>query len=227
MGETATEAGRAGRRHTVASVRHAREDRKAWWGGMAASAVLHSLILLLWVGEAPELEGASRGGPNREPAVGGGGLRSVQVSMPERTEITPPPKPVVAVDVPEVELREVEVAQIGGDLLPVGRPSPLPGLGGGPGQGTGGDGSGDGYTSPVPRSVVPHWDPPGSVRGLEVTVRVFVDATGRPSLVELDPPTPDDGFNREIMRQARAWDYRPAQRHGVAVEGWAEITFIF
>ena len=74
---------------------------------------------------------------------------------------------------------------------------------------------------------MPHWDPPGSVRGMEVTVRVFVDATGRPGLVELDPPTPDEGFNRDIMRQVRAWEYRPALRDGTPVDGWAEITFIF
>ena len=62
---------------------------------------------------------------------------------------------------------------------------------------------------------------------MEVTVRVFVNASGRPSLVELDPPTPDEDFNRDIVRQVRAWEYRPARRDGAAVEGWAEITFIF
>ena len=159
--------------------------------------------------------------------MGGGGLQSVRVSVPRRIEIPPPPRPVLAPDAPEIEVRET-APEISADLLPVGIPAPPAGRGAavGPGEGEGG-GGGDGYVSPMPRSVVPHWDPPGSVRCMEVTVRVFVDATGRPSLVELDPPTSDEGFNRDIMRQVRAWEYRPARRDGTAVEGWAEITFIF
>ena len=63
---------------------------------------------------------------------------------------------------------------------------------------------------------------------MEVTVRVFVDAEGHPTgMVELDPPTPDDRFNRTIMEQVKNWEYQPARRDGSPVEGWAEITFIF
>ncbi len=58
-------------------------------------------------------------------------------------------------------------------------------------------------------------------------VRVFVDETGRPGLATLDPPTPDEAFNRKILREVRSWEYRPGERYGVAVDGWAEITFIF
>ncbi len=195
---------------------------------MLASALLHAFLLFAWVRPAPEFERAARPGVDPDLPAGGGGLRALRVSMPRRIEIPPPPRPVLAVDMPEIQVRETEI-EVASELLPVGAPAPSPGRGVGIGAGDegAGGGEGDGYVSPVPRSVVPHWDPPSAVRGMEVTVRVFVDATGRPGLVELDPPTPDEDFNRDIMRQVRAWEYRPALRHGTPVDGWAEITFIF
>ncbi|MCY3698159.1 MAG: energy transducer TonB [Gemmatimonadetes bacterium] len=215
-------------RYRFASSRSRGRERAVWWGGMLASALLHAFLLLLWVRPAPEFESAARPGVDPDLTAGGGGLMAVRVSMPRRIEIPPPPRPVLAVDMPEIQVREAEI-DVASELLPVGAPAPSPGLGAGFGAGEegAGGGEGDGYVSPVPRSVVPHWDPPSAVRGMEVTVRVFVDATGRPSLVELDPPTPDEDFNRDIMRQVRAWEYRPALRHGTPVDGWAEIVFIF
>ncbi len=195
---------------------------------MLASALLHAFLLFAWMRPAPELERAARPGVDPDLPAGGGGMQALRVSMPRRIEILPPPRPVLAVDMPDIEVREAEMV-VSSELLPVGAPAPSPGRGAGigPGDEGAGGGEGDGYVSPVPRSVVPHWDPPGSVRGMEVTVRVFVDATGRPGLVELDPPTPDEDFNRDIMRQVREWEYRPALRDGNPVDGWAEITFIF
>lgn len=227
MREKVTGDGRTNRPPDGVSAPRRRRDRAAWWGGMLASALLHAFVLFGPAGRAPEFERLASRGTNPELRVGGGGLQSVRISPPRRVEIPPPPRPVLAVDAPEIEVRET-APEISADLLPVGAPTLPAGraAAAGPGEGEGGGGT-DGYISPVPRSVVPHWDPPGSVRGMEVTVRVFVDATGRPSLVELDPPTPDEGFNRDIVRQVRAWEYRPARRDGAAVEGWAEITFIF
>ena len=196
---------------------------------MLASVLLHALLLFAWVRPAPEFERAARPGADLDLPAGGGGLQALRVSMPRRIEIPPPPRPILAVDMPEIEIPEAEI-EVSAELLPVGAPAPSAGRGAGtgPGEGEGaGGGEGENYVSPVPRSVVPHWDPPGSVRGMEVTVRVFVDARGRPGLVELDPPTPDEDFNRDIMRQVRAWEYRPALRNGNPVDGWAEITFIF
>lgn len=196
---------------------------------MLASVLLHALLLFAWVRPAPEFERSARPGADPDLSAGGGGLQALRVSMPRRIEIPPPPRPILAVDMPEIEIPEAEI-EVSAELLPVGAPAPFAGRGAGtgPGEGEGaGGGEGEDYVSPVPRSVVPHWDPPGSVRGMEVTVRVFVDARGRPGLVELDPPTPDEDFNRDIMRQVRAWEYRPALRNGNPVDGWAEITFIF
>lgn len=212
------------------SVRHARANRAAAWWGMLASVVLHAAVFLLWVGERPTNADAAPGPRHPTLKPGGGVVQAVRVSVPRRTEIPAPPKPTFDVEIPEIDVKveELELSLEGVDV-PVGRPAPLPGLGGGPGSGQGGEGGdGDGYRSPIPRSVVPQWDAPGSVRGMEVTVRVFVDAEGHPTgIVELDPPTPDAGFNRTIMDQVKTWEYQPAQRYGSPVEGWAEITFIF
>lgn len=96
------------------------------------------------------------------------------------------------------------------------------------GAGPPGSGSGEAESPPVPRSIFPEWDPPAGARGMEVTVRVRVDATGRPTgEVELVPPTPDRAFNHRLRQRAVRMEYLPARRGGVPVPGWAEITFVF
>jgi len=144
-------------------------------------------------------------------------------------EIPPPPKPVVAIETPQVEIRDIQASMPGPDLTPAVQVASFPGIGGGTGDGDGGEGSGsEDFVAPIPRSVLPYWDPPRSVRGLEVTVRIHVDAFGKPTgEVQLDPPTPDRRFNREIEDRVRRMEYRPGSRNGSPVAGWAEITFIF
>jgi len=218
-----------GQTRTSASERHAREDRTAWWVGMAVSLLFHVVVLLLWRGELPFSPEQPEG---RRPslAVGGGGaLQATNAVLPAMRDIPPPPKPVVAIETPQVEVRVVQASLPGPDLTPAAQVAPFPGLGGGDGEGDGGDGTGsDDFVSPMPRSILPHWDPPSSVRGMEVTVRIHVDASGNPTgEVQLDPPTPDRGFNREIADRVRRMEYRPASRNGSPVAGWAEITFIF
>lgn len=196
---------------------------------MAASLALHLLAFLLWRGASP-LPAIDLPGHSTDAAPGGGGLQAVTARLPEVREIPPPLRPVLAIDVPDVEITTVSTA-ISGPALSPAPAAPLPGVGGGAGKGDGDGGSGDGesdYVSPVPRSVLPHWDPPGSVRGMEVTVRVLVDERGHPTgEVVLEPPTPDRRFNREIEERVRRMEYRPALRGGRPVAGWAEITFIF
>jgi hypothetical protein len=66
--------------------------------------------------------------------------------------------------------------------------------------------------------------PPASpdLAGIEVTVWIFVDDTGRvvPDSTRLEPPTRDSGFNRRLIREAAEWAFRPAQRNGRAVPSW-------
>lgn len=212
------------------SVRHARRHRVAWRVGILISVGLHALAFLLWRGAAPLPVEPSPGDSVARPAAGGGALRALAVRMPAARDIPPPPRPALAVDVPEVEVRDFEAPVSGPVLAPVSPVALVPGSEGGARGGPGG-GAGDGddaFVPPMPRSVIPHWDPPESVRGLEVTVRVHVDADGHPTGdVELVPPTPDRGFNREIIERVHDMEYRPASRNGRPVSGWAEITFIF
>ncbi len=209
-------------------VKAGRQERRVWWGGLLASVALHLLVLLLWRSSVPPGDYESPTADDQAPA-GGGGLQAVHVREERSVEIRTPPRPILVADIPVPEVFELDVGGLIGGPAPIGAPLPSPGVGSGEGTGSGsGTGAGtEDYTPPVPLYVVPQWEAPDRVRGLEVTVRVFVDAEGGIGIVELDPPTPDNGFNREIVRQVRRWEYRPARREGASVEGWAEITFIF
>ena len=220
-------------RPVTSSVKRVRVDHAAWWGGMLASVVLHALVVMLWGGDIIQVEGTSPSRRWSSFVSGGGAIQSIRISFSHSEEMPPPPTPIIEVEIPRVKMREISVSLPGARLLPVRLPARLPGISGGSGSGRdglgeGGDGEGEqGYEAPVPKSVIPQWDPPESVRGLQVTVYVLVDEQGWPRDVELDPPTPDNGFNRHIVSQVKGWKYRPARRAGQSITGWAEITFIF
>jgi len=201
----------------------------AWRTGFAASTLLHLLVFVLWRGAVPLSPHETAGPRNPDLASGGGALQAVNARLPTAIEIPPPPQPVVAIEAPVIQVEDLEASLPGPDLAPVAQVATFPGIDGARGKGDGGDGSGaEDFRSPMPRSILPRWDPPTSVRGLEVTVRIHVDARGRPTgEVYLDPPTPDRKFNREIEDSVRRMAYRPALRNGAPVAAWAEITFIF
>jgi TonB family protein len=195
---------------------------------MLLSTAVHLAVFLLWRGDVPLLELSPVVSRAYAVAPGGGSMHAVQLPLHSRVEIPPPPTPRLVIDAPDVAYDQPPVVLQGLTLEPTANTGGMPGSDTGlfgPGEG---DGSGGDYTSPIPRSIVPHWDPPEAVRGMEVTVRVFVDEWGRPTgEVELDPPTPHRGFNREIVNRVRRMEYRPARRNGSPVAGWAEITFVF
>ncbi len=214
---------------TPASTRTSRRERPLWAAALLASVALHALAFLLWRGAAPLGDPRTADRRAATPRSGGGAAIAVFVGPPRQARIPPPPAPVLAIEAPEVEPDQPAAPSSGPDLRPATALA-MPGIGGGTGPGPSGQGSGDGtdYVSPVPRSVLPYWDPPPSVRGLEVTVRILIDDTGRPTgMVELDPPTPDGRFNKEIITRVRRMEYHPARRNGAPVAGWAEITFVF
>ena len=199
---------------------------------MLLSTAAHFALFLLWRGAVPLAELGPVASRAYAVTPGGGSMQALELPLASRVEIPPPPTPKLAIDAPVVEYDQPPVVLQGLTLEPVANAGGMPGLDTGllgPGQGDGpGSGSGGDYTSPIPRSIVPYWDPPEAVRGMEVTVRVFVDERGRPTgEVELDPPTPHRGFNREIVERVRRMEYRPARRDGRAVAAWAEITFVF
>jgi TonB family protein len=198
---------------------------------MLLSTAVHFAVFLMWRGGVPLVELGPIAQRAYAVAPGGGSMHALELPLAPPVEIPPPPTPRLVIDAPVVEYDQPPIVLQGLALEPIANAG-MPGLGTGllgPGEADGsGSGSGGDYTSPIPRSIVPHWDPPDAVRGLEVTVRVFVDEWGRPTgEVELDPPTPHRGFNREIVERVRRMEYRPARRNGRPVAGWAEITFVF
>lgn len=205
-----------------------RLDRRALAWGLAASLAVHALAFLAFRGApsvSPDGDLAAARGP--EPAAPRDALQAMSLTV-RRTEIRPPPRPRIDVAEPVLRARPVPRSSLPATRISLGAP-PAAGFPGGRGsEARRSGGPGEGTTPAVPRSLFPEWDPPDSVRGIEVTVRVRVDARGRPTgEVELVPPTPDRAFNRRLTEKATRMEYRPARKGGVAVAGWAEITFVF
>lgn len=209
--------------------------RRVVTAGLLLSLLAHALLFLLWRGASPVPGALSAGrapAAGSRPGAGAEALRAVRLRASEPTRIPSPPPPVRPV---EAEVREIapsaEAPLAAAELeahvaSPPGTGDAPPGAGTRSGQGAGE--AGRGLSPPVPRSVLPEWDPPPEVRGRSVTVRVRVDARGRPSgPVELDPPTPDDAFNRRLARKVRSMEFRPARLDGRPVAAWAELTFVF
>lgn len=206
--------------------------RKLGWG-LLASAALHATLFLLWRAAPLPVSEAEGAGTRAAPVAGGGAaMRALSVRLPERRPIPSPPRPVPVPDRPEITVESPAVSP-SFTAAPLAAPAPVRG-----GRGTGGatgagtdSGAGEAagrMTPPVPRSLFPEWDPPDEVRGMRVTVRLRVDASGEPTgEVELRPPTPSRAFNRKLRENVVRMEYYPARRAGRAVAGWAEITFVF
>jgi TonB family protein len=213
-------------------VERARRDRVVLGWSILISVALHAAVFLL---SGRVMVDARSGAAVRKDQVpgwrAGGAMEAVQVAAPSRIEVPPPPKPTIEPDTPILDV--IEPAAVWPAVAEAA--APWPGLGAGDASGVG-DGSETGLsggggpvvTAPVPRSIVPQWDPPDEVRGMRVTVRVHVDAAGYPTGdVELVPPTPNRRFNRQLADKVRRMAYHPARLDGAPVAGWAEITFVF
>ena len=202
-----------------------RERRLLGWS-LLASVSIHAILVVVW-----RTEPAAAGGPAETAraapvaALGGGALQALSIAPPRPLETPAPP------EAPLAEEPVVEIPEIGGSFsITLGMPGPMAGeaSGTGPSVGSGLGGTGARTTSPVPRSLVPEWDPPGEVRGMRVTARVRVNAEGKPiGDVQLHPPTPNREFNRRLIDKVLRMEYIPAHREGKPVEAWAEITFVF
>lgn len=150
-------------------------------------------------------------------------LRSVRIAdAREEVEVPPPPEDVRAepAEVREpASASEATLASSGLQARGFQRPS----------HGTRDGGRGAAVRPPVPRSVLPEWEPPDGVRGTTVTIRVRVDSAGRPvGPVRLSPETASEEFNRRLVTKVLEMRFSPARTEGGrAVEGWAELTFSF
>lgn len=207
-----------------------RRFRRVLGPALLTSVAAH-VVLVLVAGQVRLTADGGSGEPTRRPASTEDAVRAVQLPDVGRRTIPRPPPPVFAAE-PELSVQPTLESRRLPDVRLASHGAPPPRLLGGEGGGSGRDGSaagaGDRRMPAVPRSLFPAWDPPASVRGRTVTVRVHVDSGGRPTgIVELDPPTPDEAFNRKLRERVRRMEFRPARRNGEAVAAWAELTFEF
>lgn len=207
---------------TVAARR--RRDRRFWRAAFAASLVVH-LLVLLWGGQRPiPLASFAAAGPKvGDERAAAGGMEALNVRVPPRPPVTPPAIPLeVTVEIEPLDLEPDVTFDMAAALGEPGPPGP-PGLADGDGEGDGGTAS-DGLRRvlpPTPRGMI---IPPANkdLRGTEIEVWVFVDEHGRvvPDSTRLNPPTRNRGFNRQLIREAAQWVFRPGTLDGEPVAAW-------
>jgi len=207
--------------------------------GAVLSVLVHLAIFLLWQVNPISLGTSIAAGPRTgDPvaAAGGGAMRSMRYRLPEKIEVPPPPEKFVVDERPiELELpQDPQIATLDlstalGEAREMAT-TPGPGLPGMTGRGDGGsDATGNSrLLDGTPRSLIPEWDPPQDVRGMEVTVRVLINERGQPLEVRLQPQTPNRGFNNKLIRKARLMEFNPVRdRSGRAVQEWTEFVLVF
>ena len=208
---------------------------------LAVSVLLHAAVLLLWRVQPrpPHGTGASAGAAPSPSPPPDEAMRAVEIVRPAAEtddeegrpvavrlpETDPPTVSDPLYDRPTLVLERVAAAAAGSRRLTLaaggeGAPSG--------GEETGSPGEPGRISPPVPRFLLPQWDPPPEVRGTRVTVRVEVGRDGRPTgQVRLEPPTENEDFNRRLRETLTSLRYSPGTRAGEPVVAWAEITFVF
>jgi len=112
-----------------------------------------------------------------------------------------------------------------------------------PGEGEGGDldrgledgtGGGDGGTGDANRCLITNARsvfllPPhdGKLKGSELTAHIWVTTEGRvdPDSTRLSPPTPDEGFNRQVLESLAQMLFEPRVCDGAAIAFWHNLTY--
>lgn len=225
-----------------------RRHRRIWRVALVASVLLHVLIFLAFrqdivIPPSPFAAAGPRAGDDR--AAAGGGMEILALAMVET-----PPEPEVEVEIPvpqPVPDPEVEVVV---EEPPTPQPvmtraavqtvgAVVQGRGDRTGEGIeSGTGRGDGGNAeegrfrvvpPAPRGLIlPPSDRPGSVRGKEIDVWVFVTARGTvlEDSTRLAPSSGNRSFDDRLKEQASEWVFEPARRGGTAVAEWFRYTII-
>ncbi len=208
-----------------------RHERRIWRTGLWLSVLFHLLIVFgsraMDIPLSPFAAAGPRAGDNRAAR---GSLQALNLRSPPSAPIVQPPIPIPA----DVEMEPVMFEQ-GVVMDPASVLGDEPGLTEGLGLANG-DGKGDGGDSdegffrlrpPVPRGVIipPNHD---SLRGTAVQVWVFVNERGRviADSTRLDPPTRSRDLNRQLIREASEWMFRPAVQEGKAVASWYPYRII-
>ncbi|MEN8144118.1 MAG: energy transducer TonB [Gemmatimonadota bacterium] len=225
-------------RHESRRSQGERRQRRALASGMGLSVLLHAALIFGFRGDLEPLSTTVAAGQRAgDPvaAAGGGILQAMNIALPNQIEVPPPPEIVPDLDEPELEVTEPPEERLS-PSRDLASATSFPGndrrvgVARAVGRGDAGADAEGLYrvTAPEPRSIIPEWDPPREVKGMQVMVRVLVDERGAPlGDVELRPPTPNRGFNKRLREKVLRMDYKPARRQGRAISGWAEMTFIF
>ena len=196
-----------------------------WRVAILASVAIHLVAFLLWRSGVQGPPGAMPPGRSPLRTFASEPIEGVKIAPAARREVRVA-SPVLSLEMPSVQMERFAATLATPTFIPevpLGGPPaltipPTPEVAS----------VEEGYSPPVPRSILPNWRPPPSIEGTDVVVRVFVDAGGRVGKwVELHPPTSDRAFNRRLARRVLNLDYRPALRGGRPVSGWAEIRFVF
>ena len=159
---------------------------------------------------------------------------AVELRVPN-PELKPIPRPERKVKMIQLTRPVSVAANLGRGPGPGGDAGDGIGAGGGIGTGEGtGEGShkgpgtgGRGYVfAPEPRSVVyPVEEPPSSVKGQSFNIRFWVDARGRVTKVDIDPPIEDASFRKKLLESMYQWIFYPARTaDGRSVNGQLVIT---
>lgn len=243
-----------GERFRTATERADRRWSRALGTGIVIAIVLHVAVLLSVrseiIPEAPFTAAGPDRGDSRAAEGGGGALTMVEIRVettpePEEEEIIEPVEVPVPVPVPEPEIepettapevaeQDVEASLPGqGEAGTGGEEGTAEGAGTADGGGEGGGGAdetGDaGLIAPRPRGIlIPPSGQPASARGQEITVWVFVTATGRvlPDSTRLDPATSDRRYNNRLRQTVADWVFEPARRAGNVVAAWYPFQII-
>lgn len=212
---------------------------------MLVSVLVHVGVFLMFRAElvTPPSPFAAAGPRAGDPnAAAGGGMQAVamRIRLPEAPQPIPrPPAPQPVPAEEPVEIEEVEpavVEQPDGRIGPVTLDAtggtgalPDPGVEGGTGQGDGGTGAEGLFrvVPPQPRGMMmPPSNPPGSVRGREIEVWVFVTDRGRVVADSTRVNTGDRGYDRKLRERAAQWVFEPAKKGGRSVAEWFNYTVI-
>lgn len=203
--------------------------------GLVASVLVHLLLFLIFLGERTPPSPFAAAGPRTgdDRAAAGGGMHAIALQVPPEPQAIPrPPEPVLAPDallvvdeIPEPEAERVTFSEFEGVAGRDKGPQEGPGLEGGTGTGDGGTAMEGRFRviPPSPRGMIlPPSDRPGSVRGKDIAVWVFVTETGRvvADSTRLQPGSGDSRFDARLKQQAAEWVFEPAKRGGRPVAEW-------
>jgi periplasmic protein TonB len=222
-----------------------RWDRVFRWA-LVASVLLHILVVILFREQEvlPEVETTAAGERAGDPeAAAGGGMEMIELRVattpPVAEEAVVEPVPVPDPEpVPEPQPQEEQrrSSQPLGQQASAGEgrgtetgPGTETGTGRGDG-GTGEEGLNRGVTAPSPRGMIlPPSDRPSRVRGMTVTVYVFVATNGNvvSDSTRIAPSTGDARFDRRLREDAAQWKFRPGTRDGAPIAAWFPYTITF